>query len=229
MAFAKKNTDKDAVKAQTSNYINASGIYTVNVLAAFVDTSAAGSSVVNFYVENEGQAQVLYGNMRVTNKNNANGDTVENEIGMKLFNRMLVVADIDEVGDPVEGELPIGKGGDDKVVAILEDLADVEIQIRIQLEYSKYQGKINENKVIREFYRAGDNASAAEIVNDEDNHGTAFDKDQKYVDNITYKDDLTAADIAKWIAGGRESGGAGAADKPKAKTPSFGTKRFNKK
>lgn len=229
MAFMKKSTNKEDVKAQASNYINASGIYPVNILAAFVNTSAKGSSVVDFFLDHEGQEQVMYGNMRVTNSSDAEGNDVENKIGMKLFNHLLVIADVDEVADPVEGELPIGKSGADKVVAILEDLADIEVQMRIQLEYSMYNGKIQEKKVIREFYRAGDGATAEEIVND-DNFGKGIEKDQKYVDNITYKDDLTAEDVAKWIAGGRTGGTAGGA-KGKAKAPSFGgeKKRFGKK
>jgi hypothetical protein len=172
----------------------------------------------------------MYGNMRVTNNNDAQGNSVENKIGMKLFNHLLVIADVEEVSDPVEGDLPIGKAGADKSVAMLEDLSDIQVQMRVQLEYSSYNNKIQEKRVIREFYRSGDNATAAEIVNDA-KHGEGFEKDQKYVNNITYKDDLTADDIAKWVAGGRQGGASGGAAKSTAKTPSFGgnTKRFGKK
>jgi hypothetical protein len=232
MAFAKKSVSKEDVKASASNYINASGIYDVEILAAFVNTSKAGSSVVDFFLEYEGQQQVMYGNMRVTNTPDAQGETVENKIGMKLFNHLLVVADLEEVSDPVEGELPIGKAGIDKTVAILEDITDIQIQMRIQIEYSKYLGNISEKRIIREFYRSGDNATASEIVNDA-KHGEGFEKDQKYVDNITYKDDLTPDDIARWVAGGRQDGDAakGGAAKSATKAPSFGgnSKRFAKK
>jgi len=230
MAFAKKSVNQEDVKASASNYINASGIYDVNILASFVDTSEKGSSVVNFFLDSGGQEQVMYGNMRVTNNNDAQGNSVENKIGMKLFNHLLVIADVEEVSDPVEGDLPIGKAGADKSVAMLEDLSDIQVQMRVQLEYSSYNNKIQEKRVIREFYRSGDNATAAEIVNDA-KHGEGFEKDQKYVNNITYKDDLTADDIAKWVAGGRQGGASGGAAKSTAKTPSFGgnTKRFGKK
>jgi len=232
MAFAKKSVSQEDVKASASNYINASGIYDVNILAAFVNTSAEGSSVVDFFLDYAGQEQVMYGNMRVTNKNDAQGEPVENKIGMKLFNHLLVVADLEEVSDPIEGELPIGKAGIDKTVAILEDISDIQIQMRIQIEYSKYLGNISEKRIIREFYRSGDNATASEIVNDA-KHGEGFEKDQKYVDNITYKDDLTPDDIARWVAGGRQDGDAakGGAAKSATKAPSFGgnSKRFAKK
>jgi len=232
MSFAKKSTNKEDVKASASNYISASGFYNVSVLAAFVDTSEKGSNVVNFFVNNEGQEQVLYGNLRVTNSNDDNGDSVENKIGMKVFNHILVVADIDTVADPVEGDLPIGKEGIDKTVAILEDLQDIDLVMRIQLEYTKYMGKIQEKKVLKAVYRAGDNATAEEIVND-GNFGAGFEKDQKYKDNITYKDDLTAEDIEKWVSGGRKNTGSsgGGGKSSTSKTPSFGNseKRFGNK
>lgn len=226
MAFAKKSTNKEDVKAQASNYINASGIYPLAIIAGFVSTSASGSSAVDFYVDNEGQKQVLYGNMRVYNKPDKDGNEVENKIGMKLLNHLMVIADVD-LDDPVDGELPIGKEGADKTVAILEELSDIDILMRIQMEYSKHNGNIQEKKVIREFYRATDGATAEEIVNDTE-AGVGLEKDQKYKDNITYKDDLTAEDIAAWVAGGRKNGSGGGST-AKAAKPSFGNKRFGSK
>jgi hypothetical protein len=227
MSFAKKSVKKEDVKQSGSAYITQSGIYPVEVLAAFVDTNESDSSVVNFFVEHEGQQQVIYGNLRVTN----NGGE-ENVIGMKTFNQLLVIGDIDECADPVEMELPIGKDSSDKTVAVLEDLSDVTIMMRVQLEYSNYNNVIRESKVIKGFYRAEDSATAEEIVNDKD-FGTGFEKDQKYVDNITYKDDLTADDITAWVANGRK-GGTGASSAGSAatatKTPAFGNKKkFGKK
>lgn len=229
MSFAKKSTNKEDVKQQASNYITSSGFYPLTILASFVSSNGGGGEVVDFFVASNGQEQVLYGNMRIHN-NDVNGEKVENKIGMSMFNHLLVIADIDEVSEPVDDELPIGKGGAGKMVAMLEDLADIEVTIRIQLEYSSYQGNIQEKRVIRGFYRAGDNATAEEVVNDE-NFGNGFEKDKKYADNITYKDDLTPDDIARWVAGGRKgtknAGGSAAASKP-GKKASFGAgkKRF---
>jgi len=228
MAFAKKKTDKASVKASGSNYINASGVYPLTILAAFVTTSASGSEVIDFFVESNGQNQVLYGNLRITNKTGPDGEPVVNEIGDKTFNHLIVVSDLDEVSMPVEMELPIGKDGKDKIVSVLEDFADVEVQVRIQLEYSMYNGKIQEKKVIRDFYRIGDGATAEEIVN-ESEAGLGLEKDMKYADNITYKDDLTPEDIAKWVAGGRTGGASGGTKGTAKKAPSFAAKRFSNK
>lgn len=222
MAFAKKSQKAEDLKQGSTGYINSSGIYDLTILSAFVDTSDKGSSVVNFFVENEGQTQPLYGNLRVTNT-----DGVENTIGMKVFNQLLVIADLDEVNDPVEGVLPIGKDEADKDVAILEDLEDIQVKVRVQMEYGVWNGNITEKKVIKGFYRSSDNATAEEVVN-EANYGATFEKDQKYVNNITYRDDLTEEEVTKWIADGRQKGGAKASKAPA--TPSFGQKKkFSKK
>jgi len=93
------------------------------------------------------------------------------------------------------------------------------------MEYTKFNNKIQERKVIKGFYRLSDGASAEEIVN-ETEAGLQMEKDQKYVNNITYKDGLTPEDIATWIAGGRQNAGGSAAPKAAAKKPSFGKKRF---
>ncbi len=231
--FAKRSTKQEDVKQSSSNYINSSGIYPITIIVPFVDTSEEGSSVVNLYIEHQGQKQSLFGNMRVTNKNDENGDPVTNTIGMRIFNQLLVIADTD-AADPVEAELPIGKKEAMKDVAILEDLQDIEVLIRVQMEYSNWKG-IQEKKVIKGFYRLEDGATAEEIVNDSE-VGKGIKADENYVDNITYKDDLTPEDIAAWVAGGRGKGGASSgaakssssAASKKAK-PAFTKKRFGKK
>jgi hypothetical protein len=128
---------------------------------------------------------------------------------------------------PIEAELPIGKDGTSKDAAVLEDLADLEYLIRVQMEYSVHEGSIQEKKVVKGFYRAEDKASAEEIVN-ESEPGKQYDKDEKYFDSVTYKDGLDEAAIEKWIAAGRPKGTGGGASKgtsEKAEKPSFGTKR----
>jgi hypothetical protein len=228
MSFMKRSTNKEDVKQSASNYINRSGVYPITILAPFVDTGSKGSSVVNFFLNHAGQEQPLYGNLRITNNNDANGDEVSNKIGWKVFNQLLVIADLDEVSEPVEAELPIGKEGAGKTVAILEDIADLEICIRVQMEYGKYKGNIQERKVIKGFYRDGDFATAEEIVNDA-NIGKGYEADQKYVDNITYKDDLTPEDIEKWVSGGRKDGSGGGTSKDAGKGGSAKPRRFAKK
>jgi len=224
MSFFKSSKKAEDVKQGGSNHITSSGLYPVVILAPIVSVSKNGSTSIDMYVDHKGQKQVIYGNLRITNN-----DESENKIGSKIFNQLLIISGKDEVTDPIETELPIGKKEAMKEVAVLEDLADVPVLMRVQMEYSVYKGNIQEKKVIKGFFRESDNASAEEIVN-ESEVGLAFEKEMKYVDNVTYKDDLTPETIQSWIAGGRKEGlpsgsSAGSSSEP-AKKPAFGKRRF---
>ena len=226
--FKAKKKAEDVKQGGDSKYINGSGFYPVNVIAPFVSTSPKGSMAVDLFINHLEQKQALYGNLRITNNNDAEGNTVHNAIGSKVFNQLVVIADVDDVSEPIEAELPRGKKGKMEDSAVLEDLADVDVIVRIQMEYSKYNGTIQEKKVIKAFFRASDNASAEEIVNDSE-VGLHFAKEQKYADSVTYKDGLDEAAITAWVAGGRGKGGAAANSAP-TKTPGFGKKTsFGKK
>lgn len=223
MSFFKKSTSKEDLKqGGSSGYLNASGCYPVNIIAPFVSVSPNGSTSVDLFVEHEKQKQVIYGNLRVTNN-----DGSPNQIGSKVFNQLLIIADLEDVAEPIEAELPIGKNGKEQDVSVLEDLADIDVLMRIQMEYNIYNGNIQEKKVIKAFFRAEDNASAEEIVNGE-GFGSQYEKESSYFDNVTYKDGLDAEAVAKWISEGRPKGTAGGATGTVAKKgdkPSFGKKR----
>lgn len=224
MSFFKSSKKAEDVKQGGSNHITASGVYPVTILAPIVSVSKNGSTSIDMYVDHKGQKQVIYGNLRITNN-----DDSENKIGSKIFNQLLIIAGKDEVSEPIEVELPIGKKEALKEAAILEDLTDIPVLMRIQMEYSVYNGKVQEKKVIKAFFRESDKASAEEIVN-ETNIGESFEREMKYVDNVTYKDDLTPESIQAWIAGGRQDGlpagsSAGSSSEP-AKKPAFGKRRF---
>lgn len=220
MSFFKASKDKEDLKqGGNSAYINGSGMYPVTILAAIASASSGGSTSVDFYVDHEGQKQVVYGNVRLTNN-----DGSPNAIGSKIFNQLVIIAGLDSVADPVEYELPIGKKEAMKTVSVLEDLNDIPVLMRVQLEYTKYKGNIQEKKIIKAFFR-DDMASAEEIVN-ESEVGVQYEKEMKYVDNITYKDDLTAEDIKAWIDGGRQEGTAGSSGgTAKPARPTFGNRR----
>jgi hypothetical protein len=226
MSFFKASKSKEDVKQSSgSGYLNASGCYPVNIIAPFASVSKNGSTAVDLFLDHEGQKQVLYGNMRVTNN-----DGSPNTIGAKVFNQLMIIADVEEVGEPVDAELPIGKNNADTDVGVLEELTDIDVILRIQMEYSVWNNSIQEKKVIKGFYRAGDMASAEEIVN-ETEAGVQYEKDSKYFENVTYKDDLDADAIAAWVAACRPKGTAGSGSAPSAaKKPAFGKKKtFGKK
>ena len=221
MSFAKASKKQEDVKQGGSNHITASGVYPIKVLAPVVSVSKGGSQSVDLYVEHLGQKQIVYGNLRITNN-----DDSPNKIGAKIFNQLLIIADVDAVADPVSAELPIGKKEAMKECDILEDLCDLEVLMRIQMEYSIYNSNIQEKKIIKAFFRASDLATAEEIVN-EDTPGAGYERELKYVNNITFKDGLDEATITAWIAQKRPTGTGGESSTPE-KAPSFGSKRFGK-
>jgi hypothetical protein len=222
MSFFNASKTQEDVKQGGSNYVNGSGVYPITILAPVVSVSKGGSASVDLFLEHSGQKQICYGNLRITNN-----DGSPNKIGAKIFNQLLIIAGLDSVADPVSADLPIGKKDALKEVDILEDLCDVECLMRIQMEYSIYNGDIQEKKIIKSFFRS-DKATAEEIVN-EDTVGAGYERELKYVDNITFKDDLDEATIKQWISDKRPKGtGGGSGSKPE-KAPSFGSKRFGKK
>jgi len=222
MSFFTASKKKEDVKQGGSNHITGSGVYPVKVLAPVVSISKGGSTTVDLFIDHQGQKQIIYGNLRVTNN-----DGSPNTIGAKVFNQMMIIAGLDEVADPVEVELPIGKNSAMKTVTALEDLADIEILMRIQMEYGFYNGAITEKKVIKAFFRASDNATAEEIVNGTE-AGKGYEAEMKYVNNVTYQDGVTPEQVAAWIASGRkESGKTGdTSSATTAAAPKFGARRF---
>ena len=214
---------EDLAQSSGTSYLTTSGCYPVNIIAPFASTSKNGSTSVDLFIDHASQKQVIYGNLRITNN-----DDTQNAIGAKIFNQLMIIADVEEVSDPVDAELPIGKAGADMDVGVLEDLADIDVILRIQMEYSVYNSSIQEKKVIKGFFRAEDNASAEEIVN-ETEAGVQYAKEEKYFNNITYKDGLDADTVEAWISDKRpkNTGGSGSGSGSTAPTkkPAFGKKR----
>jgi len=222
MSFFKASKEqKDLEQNVGTAYINGSGCFPVNIIAPFVSASKNGSVSVDLFLDHKGQNQTIYGNMRITNNDGTN-----NAIGAKVFNQLAVIAGVDDVSEPEENDLPIGKGGEVKSVAVLEDLCDIDVVLRIQMEYSIWNKNIQESKIIRGFYRAGDNASAEEIVNGTE-AGVQYAKEEQYFENVTYKDGLDEATIAQWIKDKRPkgTGGAGGSTAAAPKTPKFGASK----
>ena len=228
MSFFNASKKSEDVNQGGSSYITKSGIWPVTILAPVVNVSKGGSQSVDLYVEHQGQKQIVYGNLRLTNN-----DGSSNKIGAKIFNQLVIIAGLEDIADPIDAELPIGKGGKMEDCSVLEDLADIDVLMRTQMEYSAYNGSIQEKKVIKAFFRADDNATAEEIVN-ETAPGKGFEREQKYVDNVTYKDDLTEEQVNEWIAAKRpsgtaDSGGSGGGSKGgSSEAPSFTKRRFGK-
>lgn len=208
MSFFKADKEQ-AAKQEGGNYITQSGIYDVVLKHVIVDINEKGGVALNFNYDLNDQNQTLWGGLRLTNNDG------QDNFQAGTFNKLLVIADLEDVADPEEATLPIGKEGADKDVMVLADLEDIPCKMRVQMEYGKYNGDFTEKKVIKAFYRE-DGASADEIIN-ETEIGVKLAKDEAYADNITYKesrkgagDAPTAEEITAWIAAKRPKGTAGA-------------------
>ncbi|TFZ81435.1 hypothetical protein [Candidatus Macondimonas diazotrophica] len=218
MAFFNTSKDEEVLNTERkSKFINRTGFYPVTLVKSFVSVGNKGSECVDFLVDLEGQEQVLYGNVRLTNN-----DGSSNDIGTKIFNSLLVIADIESIEDTEEEEIPIGKGGELVSAPVLTELDDFEVVVHIQMRYSKWKDKIRESKDIKGFYRIDDFATAKEIVNDE-GHGETYEKEVQLATDM-YKDGLTEEEVSEWIKSGRGKKTA-KSDKPSApKKRTFGKK-----
>lgn len=223
---------KAAAKQEGSSQINKSGIYDVTLKNIIVDVNDNGARTLNLYVDHNGTAQVMYGAIRLEN----NDGSPNFQAG--LFSKLAVVCGIENISDPEEATLPIGTDKAAKDVAVLPDFVDIDIKMRVQMEYSivpdtdkngkpyAKAGQISEKKVIKGFYTA-DGASAEEILN-ETEAGVKLAKDEAYAENVTYKDGLTEETVQAWISSGRGADAPATAGKavPKA---TFGKPRFGAK
>ena len=223
-------TDAESVKDYTGDggkYINQSGIYEIILKSVILEEAASGSQALTLWFEHQGQEQPLFQAMRLTNK-----DGSEN-FGADLFNKLLIIGGADastQIDDPVSRQVPIGKGGENKDCMVFEMFDDMPVYVRVQLEYGMYEGKIQERKHVRNFFRYEDKATAAEIVNAGQEGvvpGTQYAiEEEKYAGDISYKDGLTVEDVNEWKKN-RKSG----EKKEEAKKPAggFGGKRFGNK
>lgn len=230
MAFFTKQTDTTSVKefggtSGGSKYIGTSGMFPVNLIAPFLNQGNEQASSIDLFVDYEGQKQVIYGNMAFTNK-----DGSENKIGTGKFNKLVVIQNLVEVNDPIDGVLPIGKKGTSKDCAIIEDLADMDIIVQITMKYGIWNNNITEKTEIRSFFRGSDNASAEEITaadkGDDVEFGKQFTALSEGADFIQYGDGLDAERVKEWISAKRPKGTGAGTSATATKKPSFGKPKF---
>ena len=211
----------DALKdGGSGGYINQSGIYDVTInYVQMVDTKNKAKQL-NFNVKSGGMDQTIYGPILFGVK----GDV--NEITHNLLNRLCIIVGMEDGQDieTEEAEYKVGKEQKLTEMEVFPLLADVNVKMRIQMEYSLWNDKVQERKAIKAFYRE-DGATAAEAeANENIGRRLAIDE-EKYASNITYKDGLTAEDVAEYIK--ERSSGKGKDEpkaKPAAKRPLFGAK-----
>lgn len=210
MSFIKINRDEAVVKESKGggSYLSKSGIYPVTIKFASVNINDHNARSIDFNVDYNGNSSTLYG-LKLDNN-----DGSENYM-YPIFNNLAIIAGLDDISEPEEQEHAVGKDNEVKSFMVLDDFTGLEVLVRVQQEYSKYNNEIKSRLTIKGFYRAEDKANAFEIIKGE-GFGTQHGKDLAYAEKITYKDGLTAEEVAAWEA--QKSGKAGAV-KPAVVTP----------
>lgn len=191
----KISTKKEDIAETSGNYMNKSGIYDCVINFASIAVSKGGAESINFNVEYNGTPATIYGPY-VTDK--AGNDL---EIGRKLIHKLGVIAGLSD-GDELEveeEEHTVGKDNKTQTFAVIQQFSGLPVKIRLQEEYSKYEGEIKKSMVIKSFFRE-DGASADEIINKTEIGKRLEQETTKYANNITYKDGLIPEDIENWAA-----------------------------
>lgn len=216
--------NKEAIKDSSNGggLINRSGIYDVTINYVQVAETKNGAYQLNFNVKSGGMDQTIYGPILVGK------DGKVNEITQNLLNRLCIIAGMDD-GQEIEteeAEFPVGKDQKMMEMQIIPELSDLSVKMRIQMEYSLWDGNIQERKGIKAFYRE-DGATAAEAESGENIGKRLALDEEKYASNVTYRDGLTEEDVKAWIQSRSSGGNSGTsaptpAAKPAAKRPLFG-------
>lgn len=210
----KPNSSAEKLKdtGNGGNYILSSGMYPVRIIAVIERKATdSKSSSWDFFLDYNNQEQMFYRAIQMTNKDGS--DNYQASLAHKLAAICNITSGIETVGEV----LPVGKK-DTNGKPTMEDcniyaeFCDAEVILRVQMEYSLYDGKIMEKKIIRNIFRASDKASASEIINnvgnkeseDQANYfGRQYEIEDNKGHNAVYKDGLTEEQIKEWIASGR--------------------------
>lgn len=204
------------------NFIGESGIYDVKLNFVSGEVTKNGAQQVNFNIDYNGNSQVIYGPYI------SNNDGKENAIGMQLINKLGIIAGMEEGEEPdIEQQThPVGKDKTPTEFAVITQFSDLPVKIRVQEEYTKYNGQIRSRLAIKSFF-SEDGSSAEEIVNGTDAGTRLALEQEKYASNITYRDGLTPEDVAAWKASKRGGGNTSSGPAPATAAPAkklFGQK-----
>lgn len=211
------STSQDAIKdASGSSYIREENVYDVKIVFASVKSTTNGAKTVDFNLEYKGNPQVIYGPTII----NKNGEP--NTIGMSLINKLGVIAGLTD-GQELNIESESHKVGKDQKLQdfdVITDFSGLEVKIRVQREYTRYNGQIRRALHIRNVFRE-DGASAAEITSGAEIGKQLQLEIEKYTTGPSYKDGVTPEEATAW----EQSQRAGNGGSTPAPTSSVVTKR----
>lgn len=156
----KAKKDAAAVKEGGSSFITTSGVYDAVIDFVSLEETEKGAVRFNLNLDVNGNKQTIYGNTI------QNTDGSENEIGMRLLNKLFVLAGFADGQEPdIDTEThKVGKDQKAQDFTVITDLTGMPIKIQIKEKFSKYNGEIKQSREPYNFFRAEDGATAAEIV-----------------------------------------------------------------
>lgn len=222
MSFFNTSVKAEDLAEQDGNFLNKSGIYDVILKIVSVDINDKQARSLNFNVEYNNAPATLYGLKLDNNDGTPNFQRA-------IFNRLCVIAGLETVNDPETETHKLGKDGVERELLVLKDFEGMPVKVRVQTEFSKYNGEIKKRLVIRNFYRDGDGATAEEIALDANGEtvtlGAKLEKDRAYADDVTYQNGVTAEEAAAYSSSNKSGGSA--APKPKT-APRPGKSMFKK-
>lgn len=164
MSFFKANKSTEVVKESgDSNFIYKSGVYDVTIKHAWLEKNDKNKSKsINLRIEHKGTEQTLFNAFRLNN-----GDGTDNEKGQDRFNKLLIILGIDELSEPTEMPIPVGKKKEKVEKEAIVELESQDVTFKLINVYTKNDGKIYKALSISDIFRTSDKASAPEIVNAE--------------------------------------------------------------
>ena len=182
--------DAESLKDSSGvSFINDNGIYDVVINFASVEKKPSGALFFNLNVDYNGNSQTFYGPC-IQDK------TGKETFGMGLLRKFGVIADVEDGDFNIETETHVvGKDNKEMEFQVITDLSDLECKIRVQVEYSKYEGKIRRSLEVRNVF-AADGASASEIVSDGEIGKQYALELEKYSSTTSYKDGVTPEEAA---------------------------------
>lgn len=209
-----------------SSFLNKSGIYDITIDFASVAVTKNGAEQVNFNIDYNGNKQTLWGPIVTT----VDGKDVD--IGNNLISKLGIVAgldDSDELAIEAETHTVAAKGGKTQELEfdVITTFSDLPCKIHVQTEVSRYNGAISDRLVVKAFFRE-DGASAEEIVNDTEIGKRLTLVEEKYANNITFRDGVTPEEYEQFLAD-RKANASGSATSGKVAPTAAKATRFSRK
>lgn len=218
------STSSDSVRDSSGNsFIGDNGVYDVTINFASIEETTNGAHQLNFNVEYNGNSQVLYGPIIVKKDGNPN------EVGMTLLNKIGTIAGMEDGAElTVEEEThQVGKDNKNQDFDVITDFSGLELKMRIQRSYSKYQGNVRRSLEIRNVFRM-DGATASEIIADSEAGKQLALELERYADTSHY-DGVTEEEAEAYEEALRSGSKGGKKAAPKGKVANKKSSMFGKK